>query len=178
MKHPILLLAFFVLSSCAQLTRPAGKTEYFLGESVHYTADGKTVVGQKGTFLLEFTLANDRSKIFEKRSYRDSQKGVVHADSTLERIGQSEGYSIIGPKGHVVGLMSYTNPERTNWAGEIYFDGGGHMTYTSVKNGSQGTTDSLHYGPDRKLMGQNKTVFSEISALEYEERMKDMKAAK
>jgi hypothetical protein len=179
MKHSLILLAFFLLSSCAQVTRPAGKTDYFSGESTHYATDGKTVIGEKQAFLLEFTMANDRSKIFEKRSFLNPKSGKAQeADSELTRIGQSEGYAITGPKGHIVGVMSYTNPERTTWGGEIFFDGGGRMTYTSTMTEGQGKTESLVYGADRKLVAVHKTEYTTISAADYKTKIQDLKAAK
>ena len=179
MKHSILLFAFFVLSSCAQLTRPAGKTDYYTGELIHFSADGKTQVGEKQTLLLESTIAHDRSKIFEKRSFLNPKSGKAEeADSELARIGQSEGYTITGAKGHIVGVMSYTNAERTNWAGEIFFDGGGRMTYTGAITEGQRKSESLVYGANRELVGAHKTVFTEIPAAEYKSRLQELKAMK
>lgn len=177
MRRTILLLALFVLSSCAQLTPPVGKAEYYSSEGVEYSPDGKTKVGTTKTYLLEFVMASDRSRIYEKRTHRDPQRGLLEFKSSLERVGKSDGYIIIGPAGHPVGLMSYTNEERNAWEGEIFFEHGDRLTYvSSVKNG-QGLMESQIFGPDRKIRATGKTVFTEISAEEYGKLIQEMKAA-
>jgi hypothetical protein len=178
MRNPILVLALALLCSCAQMVPTSGTKEYFSCEAVEYAVDGKTEVGPKKTYLLEFVMAKDRSRIFEKRSHLDPQRGLLEFHSSLERIGQSDGYIIKGPAGRISGLMSYTNPERNAWRGEIFFEKGGRLTYESSVKDGKGLMESQIFTPDRKLLATGKTVSTEISAEEYAKLVQEMKVAK
>ncbi len=166
MKKIWIIACLALIGACAQFSRPSGVSIYYKGESTPYAVDGKTVVGGKGNFLLKLVIAKDRSEMYEKRSYNRAN-GVVESESLLTRIGNSDGYQVEGLNSKARGLMSYSNEERSEWSGQVFFESGNTMTYSGFMKDGKGKTEAYVYGRDKKLMSISKDDTTLITAEEY-----------
>lgn len=180
MKHFYLLLVL-IFSGCATSLKtqalPAANTQYYYGEVIISSPDGKIPYG-KSVSLIKRTVdpANNTISEIVLQPPRDPKQKPKDINTTLKRIESSNVFFASDDEKTFEGKLTFTGSEWSwnNWTYDIKLADGSKLDGVGVLDSAGIKTQKTFYKPDGKASILIKEDVKSISSAEYDAQHKKM----